>query len=117
MTKVQNDPPEAFELVETRNQKLEEVVNQISLLQPFRSRRWIYCRAEEGSAESIEGATREEVQQKIDDKLTVFVEGMLHNDKLTNMVGEMLHDHKKVLWLVIALALALGAVLTYFIKQ
>jgi len=54
------------------------------------------ARAEEGPAESIEGATREEVQQKIDDKLTLIFGEMLHNDKLTQMVGEMLHDHKKV---------------------
>ena len=54
------------------------------------------ARAEEGSGETIEGATREEVQQKIDDKLTVLVEGMLHNDKLTQMVGDILHDPKKV---------------------
>jgi|SRR5215469_2193356 len=54
------------------------------------------ARAEEGSAETLEGATREEVQQKIDDKLTVLVGEMLHNDKLTQMVGEMLHDHKNV---------------------
>lgn len=126
------------------------------------------ARAEEGSAESIEGATREEVQQKIDDKLTVLVEGMLHNDKLTQMVGEMLHDQKRVgaaefklggaqirvnvtttsstnrlskpatlsagdlattpsaepqfessnkVWLVIALAVVLGAVLMYLMKR
>lgn len=126
------------------------------------------ARAEEGSAEPIEGATREEVQQKIDDKLTVLVEGMLHNEQLTKMVGEMLHNHEKVgatefklggaqirvnvtttsstnrpskptlpstgdlattpsaqpqfestskLWLVIALAVALGAVLMYLIKR
>jgi len=125
------------------------------------------ARAEE-SAESIEGATREEVQQKLDDKLTLVVGEMLHNDTLTQMVGEMLHDHKKVgaaefklggaqirvnvtttsstnrlsqpatpsagnlantppaetqfesnnkLWLVIALAVALGAVLMCLIKR
>lgn len=126
------------------------------------------ARAEGGSGENIEGATREEVQQKIDDKLTVLVEGMLHNDKLTQMVGEILHDQKKVgaaefklggaqirvnvtttsssnrlskpavpspadlattpsaepqfersnkVWLVIAFAVALGAVLMYWIKR
>lgn len=53
------------------------------------------ARAEEGPAETLEGATQEEVQQKLDDKLTGLVGEMLHNDKLTEMVGEMLHDHKK----------------------
>jgi|SRR5690348_18346118 len=54
------------------------------------------ARAEEGSAESLEGGTQEEVQQKIDDKLTALVGDMLHSDKLSDMVGEMLHDHKRV---------------------
>ena len=49
------------------------------------------ARAEDGPAESLEGATREEVQQKLDDKLTGLVGEMLHDDKLTKMVGEMLH--------------------------
>ena len=48
------------------------------------------ARAEEGSAENLEGVTREELQQKIDDKLTALVGDMLHNDKLAGMVGEVL---------------------------
>lgn len=54
------------------------------------------ARAEEGPAESLEGATQEEVQRKLDDKLTGLVGEMLHNDKLTEMVGEILHDHKHI---------------------
>jgi hypothetical protein len=53
------------------------------------------ARAEEGSAENLEGATREEVQQKIDDKLTALVGAMLHNDKLSAMVGDLLHNGGK----------------------
>ena len=53
------------------------------------------ARAEEGPAETLEGATQEEVQQKIDDKLTSLVGDMLQNGKLTEMVGEVLHDHKQ----------------------
>ena len=47
------------------------------------------ARAEEGSADNLEGATREEVQQKIDDKLTSLVGAMLHNDKLSAMVADL----------------------------
>lgn len=54
------------------------------------------ARVEEGPAETIEGATREELQQKLDDKFTGLVGQMLHNDKLTEIVGEMLHDPNKV---------------------
>lgn len=48
------------------------------------------ARAEKGPAETLEGVTREELQQKIDDKLTALVGDMLHNDKLAGMVGEVL---------------------------
>jgi len=48
------------------------------------------ARAEEGPAETLEGVTQEELQQKIDDKVTALVGGMLHNDKLAGMVGELL---------------------------
>ena len=54
------------------------------------------ARAEEGPAETLEGATQEELQQKLNDKFTGLVGDMLHNDKLTEMVGEMLHDPNKV---------------------
>ncbi|HKR32488.1 MAG TPA: hypothetical protein VJT08_18540 [Terriglobales bacterium] len=54
------------------------------------------ARAEEGPAEIIEGATQEELQQKLNDKFTGLVGEMLHNDKLTEMVGDMLHDPKTV---------------------
>lgn len=54
------------------------------------------ARAEEGPAETIEGATQEELQQKLNDKFTGLVGEMLHSDKLTEMVGEMLHDPNKV---------------------
>jgi hypothetical protein len=54
------------------------------------------ARAEEGPAETLEGATQEELQQKLNDKFTGLVGGMLHSDKLTEMVGEMLHDPSKV---------------------
>ena len=48
------------------------------------------ARAEEGPAETLEGVTQEELQQKIDRKVTALVGGMLHNDKLAGMVGELL---------------------------
>ena len=48
------------------------------------------ARAEEGPAETLEGVTQEELQRKIDDKVTALVGGMLHNDKLAGMVGELL---------------------------
>lgn len=54
------------------------------------------ARAEEGPAETLEGATQEELQQKLAEKLTGFAGEILHNDKLSDMVGEMLHDPQKV---------------------
>lgn len=54
------------------------------------------ARAEEGSGETLEGATQEELRQKIDDKLTALVGEMLHNDNLTQVVGDMLHDPQKI---------------------
>ncbi|HWY71360.1 MAG TPA: hypothetical protein VNX88_22020 [Terriglobales bacterium] len=53
------------------------------------------ARAEEGSSENLEGATREEVQQKIDDKLTSLVGAMLHNDKLSAMVADLVQKGGK----------------------
>src|SRR5579884_3413583 len=53
------------------------------------------ARAEEGPAETLEGATQEELRQKIDDKFTALVGEMLHNNDLTRMVGKMLHDPQK----------------------
>jgi hypothetical protein len=54
------------------------------------------ARAEEGPAETLEGATQEELRQKIDDKFTAVVGEMLHNEDLTKIVGEMLHDPQKM---------------------
>jgi predicted RNase H-like HicB family nuclease len=54
------------------------------------------ARAEEGPGETFEGSTREEVQQKIDDKLAALVGDMLHNDKVTEMVGNLLHKSGKI---------------------
>ena len=54
------------------------------------------ARAEEGPAETIEGATQEELQQKLNDKFTGVVGEMLHSDKMTELVGEMLHDPNNV---------------------
>lgn len=54
------------------------------------------ARAEEGPGETLEGSTREEVQQKVDDKLTALVGDMLHNDKVTEMVGNLLHKSGKI---------------------
>ncbi|GEM_PF-3030434 len=53
------------------------------------------ARAEEGPAETLEGATQEELRQKIDDKFTAVVGEMLHNNDLTKIIGEMLHDPQK----------------------
>ena len=53
------------------------------------------ARAEEGS-ENLEGATQEELQQKLHDKFSGLVGEVLHNNQLTDMVGEMLHDPNKV---------------------
>lgn len=49
------------------------------------------ARAEEAPGETLEGTTREELQQKIDDKFAALVGGMLHNDKMTEMVENLLH--------------------------
>jgi hypothetical protein len=54
------------------------------------------ARAEEGPADTLEGATQEELRQKIDDKFMGLVGGMFHNDNLKQMVGKMLHDPQKM---------------------
>ena len=54
------------------------------------------ARAEEGPAEPLEGATQEELQQKIDGKFTALVGEMLHDNNLSEMVEQMLHDPQKV---------------------
>ena len=54
------------------------------------------ARPEEGMSEILEGATREEVQQKIDDKLTAMVGQVLNNGKVGEIVGELLHNQKKI---------------------
>lgn len=50
------------------------------------------ARAEEGPAEILEGATQDELQQKLNEKFSGLVGEMLRNDKLTEMVDEMLHN-------------------------
>lgn len=54
------------------------------------------ARPEEGPAETLEGATQEELRQKIDDKFTAVIGEMLRNDDLTKTVGEMLHDPQQM---------------------
>ena len=54
------------------------------------------ARPEEGTSETLEGSTREEVQQKIDDKLTALVGDTLHNEKLAELVQEVLHNRIKI---------------------